>query len=104
VFPSESYIRVVWIGLKGDGFLKKLQKEIEKKLEEFHFRKDFEFLPHLTLARVKFVSDKDRFISSLKKIEVEEKELEVKEFKLIKSTLTREGPVYEDVGVFSQSL
>ena len=104
VFPSESYIRVVWVGLKDDESLMKLQKDIELALEKFHFRKDFEFLPHLTLARVKFIKDKPTFIQKLNKIKVGPKEITIDKFKLIKSELTREGPIYEDIGVFPQSL
>ena len=100
VFPSEGYIRVVWIGLKDDDHLSKLQKDVELVLDKFHFRRDFEFMPHLTLARVKFINEKEKFVESLKKIEVEEKEVEVKEFKLIKSELTKQGPIYTDLGVF----
>ena len=101
VFPAESYVRVVWIGLKGNDELKQLQKAIESSLEKLHFRKDFEFLPHLTLARVKFVKEKPEFLKKLKSIKVEPKGITIKEFKLIKSELTREGPVYTDLAGFS---
>ncbi len=78
-----------------------MQKDIERALEEFHFRKDFEFKAHLTLARVKFISEQEKFMEGLKKIKIKPKEIEVKKFKLIKSTLTRKGSVYEDLSVFS---
>ena len=104
VFPSESYIKVVWVGLEGNDELKKMQKQIEEVLESFHFRKDFEFMPHLTLARVNFINDKQKFMEKIKSIKVEPKEVMVKEFKLIKSELTKEGPVYEEKGVFSQPM
>jgi 2'-5' RNA ligase len=103
VFPSESYIRVVWLGLNENTSLIKLQEDIEKALENFNFKKDFDFHPHITLARIKFIkpSEKENFVKELKKIKITEKEFEVKEFKLIKSELTKEGPVYEDISVFS---
>ena len=100
VFPAESYIRVVWIGLQDDKHLIGLQKDVEEKLKEFYFRKDFEFLPHLTLTRVKFIKDKSKFMEKIEKIKIEPKEIEIKEFKLIKSDLTTKGPVYEDICVF----
>jgi len=101
VFPNESYIRVVWAGLEdSEGKIKKLQQEIDSKIELLGFKKDTRFHPHLTLARVKFVKDKQDFIKSLKEIKIEKKAFEVSEFKLIKSTLTGEGPVYEDLAVF----
>ena len=53
------------------------------------------FLGHITLGRVKFVKDKKQFIEKLKSIKIEEKELKVDSFKLYKSTLTSQGPIYE---------
>ena len=102
VFPSKDYIRVVWVGLEDSkGKIKKLQQEVDSKLETLGFKKDTRFHPHLTLARVKFVEDKERFIKNLKEIKIEKKSFKITEFKLIKSILTPEGPVYEDLASFS---
>ena len=103
VFPSENYIKVVWLGLEENNDLKKLQEDIEKALESFDFKKDHEFHPHITLARIKFIKqeEKKEFIDNLKQIKFAEKEFEVKEFKLIKPELTKQGPVYEDIKVFT---
>ena len=100
VFPSPAYIKVVWVGFKENKTILDLQKQIEKVLEDFHFRKDFEFAPHLTLARVKFVKDKDKFVEALEKIKVKPVKEPVSEFKLIKSELTEEGPIYENLEEF----
>lgn len=103
VFPSENYIRIVWLGLEDNSDLNKLQEDIERALEQFDFKKDHKFHPHITLARIKFIKqeDKKEFVDNLKQIKFAEKEFEVKEFRLIKSELAREGPMYEDVSVFS---
>lgn len=100
-FPSASFIKVVWVGFQPEKELIELQQKVEDVLKEFNIRKDFEFKPHLTLARVKFV--REGFVEKIKKIKVESKEVAINSFKLIKSTLTREGPVYEDLAVFSCS-
>lgn len=100
-FPNENYIRVIWIGLSPKDKVIELQKKIEDSLKEFNFKKDFEFHPHLTLARVNFVKDKEKFVKSLKDIKVDKKSMEVRNFRLVKSTLKPEGPVYEDIAVFS---
>jgi len=100
VFPDEKMIRVVWIGLEPKDNIVALQKEIENSLSDL-FPKDTRFHPHLTLARVKFVKDKKDFLEKLKKIPAKEFEFSVKSFKLIKSELTPEGPVYEDVAEFA---
>jgi 2'-5' RNA ligase len=99
-FPDSSYIRVIWVGFEPKEEMIRLEKDVEKVLEEFHFTKDFEFVPHLTLTRVKFVKDKAKFVKAVNQIKTNKVEVEVKEFKLIKSTLTGEGPVYEDLAVF----
>lgn len=98
VFPNENYIRVIWIGLESEKIIE-LQKAIDEKLRNF-FPRDKRFHPHLTLGRVKFVKDKERFIQNYKNIEVEQKEFEVKNFKLKKSTLTPQGSVYEDLEIY----
>jgi 2'-5' RNA ligase len=100
VFPNESYVKVVWIGLKDGNKVIELQQQVEKALEGM-FPKDTRFHPHITLARVKFVKDKEAFSKKLKEINVESKEFSLKSFKLIKSTLTGEGPVYEVLEDFS---
>lgn len=99
VFPSESYIRVIWVGLKPENDILELQKNIDEKLKKL-FKKEKNFKSHLTLARVKFIDDKNNFIGKLKKIDIEDEKFNVENFKLIKSTLTREGPIYDDLGVF----
>ena len=86
-FPNENFVRVLWIGIKEQPGLIKLQKNIEEALVEFKFKKDLSFHPHITLARVH------------KKIEfpntkTEPKSFEVKNFRLYKSKLTPSGPVY----------
>ncbi|MBW2981384.1 RNA 2',3'-cyclic phosphodiesterase [Candidatus Woesearchaeota archaeon] len=102
VFPSESYIRVIWLGLEDSTDLNNLQENIEKALEEFNFKKDHDFKAHITLARIKFIRQEDKkdFVESLKEIKFAEKEFEINEFKLIKSELTKQGPIYEDIAEF----
>ena len=101
VFPNEKFIRVVWVGLEDGKKIEELQKNIEGVLSDL-FGKDKKFHPHITLARIKFIEDdkKEEFVEAATAIEVEPKETEIKVFKLIKSTLTPEGPVYEDICVF----
>ncbi len=99
VFPNPNYVRIVWVGISPENFIS-LQRDVDNSLEKIGFKKDKRFHPHLTLARVNFVKDKEGFKRILEDIKVEKKEFKVNEFKLIKSTLTREGPIYEDLEVF----
>lgn len=98
-FPSENYIKVVWIGLEPFDKLVELQKQIDDSLKDI-FPRDKRFHPHLTLARVRFIENKEKFKDNTKKIKLEKKEFIVDSFKLIKSTLTQKWPVYEEIENF----
>jgi 2'-5' RNA ligase len=100
IFPSESYIRVVWVGLKPEDEILELQNEIDESLKEL-FKKEKDFKAHITLARVKYVEDKKSFIQQLKNIKIENKKIQINSFKLIRSTLTPKGPIYEDLAIFN---
>jgi 2'-5' RNA ligase len=100
-FPDENYIRVIWIGVNPKGQVIELQEQINQQLEEFNFKKDFKFHPHITLARVNSITNKETFKENLKDIIPKQKTIEVTNFKLIKSTLTKGGPIYEDIAIFS---
>jgi 2'-5' RNA ligase len=96
VFPNENFIRVLWVGIKA-GEIYELQQKIDAYLKEM-FTKDDRFHAHLTIGRVKFIEDKDKFRGKLK-LEIKD-EFYVENFKLIKSVLTPDGPVYEVLGEF----
>ena len=101
IFPNENYIRVIWLGLKDHDELKQLQQDIEKSLEPFKFKKDYkDFHPHITLARIKFVKDKEALINKIKNIKPKQQEFKISKFSLYKSTLTKQGPIYEEIKSF----
>lgn len=95
-FPNENYVRIIYIGLKPEQQFCSLQKTIESALPKF--KKDSRFEPHITLARVKFIKDKAEFKNAISKIKLPEfPKFKVDCFKLMKSTLMPEGPVYEEL-------
>ena len=98
VFPDGEYVQVIWVGVKSEGLIK-LQKEIDETLSSL-FEKESRFSAHITLGRVKFVTDKKLLLDRIKNSKVEPEKFKVNEFKLIKSVLEKEGPVYEDLVVF----
>lgn len=91
VFPNENYVRVLWVGLNGD--VLDLKNKIDNSLDGLFDKDEYEFKSHITLGRVKFLENKHKFREKLN-IKLQGK-FKVKEFKLMKSELTREGPVYE---------
>lgn len=99
LFPNENYIKVVWVGLEPEEPILRLQKGIDNSLKSI-FKEEKNFKPHLTLARVKLVKNKENFIKNLENIKIEQKQFDVSSFKLIKSILTPNGPIYEDVAEF----
>ena len=100
VFPSLSYIRVVWAGCdRGAQDVVTLHEKVEKALPSF--KKDRDFHPHATLARVKFPKDKRGLVGFVEENkDTEFGEFGVKSFDLMKSELTREGPRYDVVESF----
>lgn len=99
IFPTENYIRVVWIGISPESMVSELQKKIDESLKSM-FKKEKDFKAHITLARVKYPEDKKDFVDRLRKIIVENKKIEIKDFRLVKSALTPKSPVYEDLAIF----
>ena len=100
-FPDRNYIKVIWIGLENNKELIKLQKQVERLISKYHMRIDFKFTPHLTLARIKFINDREEFFYKINKIKRKEKTLNITSFKFIKSELTEKGSIYTDLGIFN---
>jgi 2'-5' RNA ligase len=104
VFPSLKRIQIVWVGLYGEmEKLGQLQKSIEEKLKPLGFTPENRpFTPHLTLARVRdYARPEERQklgdIISAASFEGQYK-VNVTSVNLMKSQLTREGPIYSKIG------
>jgi 2'-5' RNA ligase len=99
-FPSQRDIRVLWVGLEPSEKVKEIYSKIHEKIKNL-FSLDDRFESHITLARIKFIDSREEFIKKLSAIEIEKKEFEVSSFSVKKSTLTRNGPIYENVSSFA---
>ncbi len=100
-FPGRS-IRVVWLGLEGN--FDELYRNVEDALAPFDFEREARgFRPHATLGRVgRPNADINRRLAP-KIAALADRDLgtfTVEEFILKKSTLTRGGPIYEDLAKF----
>ena len=93
VFPDEKSPRVLWVGVEPEKQIKELREKIESSLER-SFEPEKNFKPHLTICRIKELEDKKQFLDTIKKVKVKNLKFEIKEFALIKSDLSREGPKY----------
>lgn len=100
VFPHKNRVQVVWVGLTGElEKLQELQQRIDKELTPLGFPVEKRaFSPHLTIARLRdraTVSDCQNMGRLVEQTDFKNNlEFVVKSVSLMKSQLTREGPVY----------
>ncbi len=89
--------RIIWLNMTN---CNKLQEEIDEKLSDL-FEKEERFMGHLTIARVKSLEDRKKFIEKLREIKIKPIKFPVNSFRLKKSMLKKSGPVYEDIEVYN---
>ncbi len=95
VFPDRNAARVMWVGIEPHKEIMELQSKVDGATRKLGFELDNNFHPHLTLSRIKFIDDKKLFLAALDAAKIQEARFSVSSFKLIKSTLTSKGPIYE---------
>ncbi len=95
-FPSMDYIRVIWVGVdKGASDIVKIHSEIDHNLKELNFKKDKNFHPHLTIARVKFPKKKEELRNIIQKNSARDfGSFQVERIELMQSRLSPKGPEY----------
>ncbi len=99
-FPNEQRIKVIWIGIKSKELVF-LMREINSRLD--YIRKDEHEteIPHLTLARVKSIQDKEQLLQLIKNNQSTIfGQMEIKHFFLYQSQLTSAGPIYKIIAEF----
>jgi 2'-5' RNA ligase len=87
---------IVWIYLSS---CEDLQKEIDVALKAL-FEPEKRFMSHLTIARIKKIKNKKKFLEDLKRIKTPIFSFKVSDFKLKKSTLKKTGSVYENLEIY----
>lgn len=90
LIPNKNYIRVVVLeALNESGDLEKISSEIKEKVGGSVKP------PHITLCRVRRVLEKNKFVGGLENLKFEgETKFIVNSISLIKSELTKKGPIY----------
>ncbi|WP_407462486.1 RNA 2',3'-cyclic phosphodiesterase [Methanobrevibacter sp.] len=100
-FPNKKVIKVLWLGLEEGSPIKDLQKDLDKEFRKLGFKKEKNFISHLTIGRVKSPKNKKEIREAIEKLEnIEIGNMSVSKICLKKSTLTPQGPIYEDIKVF----
>ncbi|MEM3086612.1 MAG: RNA 2',3'-cyclic phosphodiesterase [Halobacteria archaeon] len=104
VFPGPGNPRVLWAGMgRGAAEAAALSREVDGRLAPLGFPREKRFVPHATLARVKFMDGAGK--ARLRALLEARRgsvfgEWRVGTVALKKSTLTPAGPLYSDVEVF----
>jgi 2'-5' RNA ligase len=97
IFGSSYKPRVIWFGIEPAGGIISLAETIFDQLQEIGIDRDRQnFVPHLTLARIKFLEDSKHFqkvISHHREGHIQNEE--VKQFHLFESHLSPQGPKYD---------
>lgn len=100
-FPNRNVIKVIWLGLDEGSPIKDLQRDLDKEFKKLGFKKERNFISHLTIGRVKSPKEKKEIRNTIEKLEnIEIGPMTVSKICLKKSTLTPQGPIYEDIKVF----
>ncbi len=103
IFGSRYDPRVIWAGLESNKPLTEFAENVLNKLDEEGFERGRQnFVPHITLGRIKHIRDKKNLKSVIdKNSPLIHQEEWVKSFYLFESILKPEGPQYKVVKTFN---
>lgn len=98
-FPSIERPRVIWVGVEeGARDLMNLHDIIMRLTGDIGERDERDFVPHLTVARVKYVRNRDKYMEVIKRYsEADFGAQVVDSVRLKRSILTPKGPIYSDL-------
>ena len=96
VFPNMKRPRVIWTGIKDKHNITiNLIKELDDEFNKIGFEKERNYVPHITIGRVKEIHDKELLNDTLNELKNEYVgKLEIKSLSLKESQLTPNGPIY----------
>jgi len=92
-FDKQEEGGILWLEITN---CENIQKEIDNSLEGL-YEKEKRFMGHLTIARIKKIEDKKRFIEAVGKIKPPKLSFIVDKFYLMESKLTSKGPMYDEI-------
>lgn len=97
IFGSSYNPRVIWFGFERSEPLIDLANDVLNQVEILGFERGRQnFVPHITIGRIKYLDNKKRFQEAINKYRtIEIQEQKVDQFYLIESVLTPKGPEYK---------
>jgi RNA 2',3'-cyclic 3'-phosphodiesterase len=103
IFGSSYNPRVIWLGIEEKDLLKNLGMDLLERLDDAGWPRDRQnFIPHITLGRIKQVDDKQELtqvVSRWRNHEIQK--MDVLQFYLYESILRPAGPVYMKLSSFA---
>lgn len=99
-FPGGNRIKVIWLKAEDPtNTLNHILNQLINNLGNKGFKYDERgFIPHLTIARVKYILDRDRALKKLEKLRnIQLGSQIIDAVKVKKSVLTSKGPIYSDL-------
>lgn len=99
VFPNRNYVRVLWAGVDaGRKEFMELQASVDEKISKLGFPKEREYIPHLTIARIKHLQKKEEFLRLVDRYSAKDFGcFKVECVDLMESILSRRGPTYNRI-------
>ena len=88
-------IKTAWVGVSKIP----LQQVLDSALKSL-YEPDNRYIGHITLARIKKIKNKKRFLELIASTQVKYKEYKVAEYSLKESITYAQGPVYQTKGVY----
>ena len=101
VFGSHYHPTTLWLGFEEQPILNQLFEKMEVRLtQELGFKpNDGNFVPHLTLGRIKKIDNKKRFWELFESSQLNYfQEFTINEMILYRSQLEKEKPIYTEMG------
>lgn len=96
-FPSARRPNVIWVGVNQNAErMAELKARIDSLLVSLGYNPEKDFTAHATIARVRFLQNRERMLGNLESLAKESVgTMIVSGFQMTKSTLKPSGPVYE---------
>lgn len=91
---------VLWIGLQESKHILDLSAQVRYKTTELGFQAEKDFIPHVTVARIRGGGIPAEVINEIKALAIQPASFSVNQFMLMQSTQTRDGSVYSTLATF----
>ena len=102
MFPDENHPTVIWVGIGGDvEELRQMSEKCDYYLDDGGFEiKKRHFRPHITIGRIKKLTNKKLFISEINDMQIDHTSFKIDKLNIVKSDLKPTGAEYTNLHTF----